>query len=213
METAAEGRRQLSRWLAVVLGVVWIMGLGVGLRMLLDYDFEPGAPGTPPSTWPMYSKVPHKAGLPTIVLVAHPQCPCTRATIGELALLMARLHNRVVATVVLIQPSGFAEKWAETDLWESAKEIPGVSVVIDPNGMEAARFGAQASGQTMLYDAEGRLEFSGGITAARGHSGDNAGRNAIVELVTTGTAERTTTSVFGCSLLNSSTTASTWKMP
>ena len=73
-------------------------------------------------------------------------------------------------------------------------------MVVDDNGVEARRFHAVTSGQTALYDIEGRLLFSGGITGSRGHSGDNAGRSAIVSLLNTGDAERTETSVFGCPL-------------
>jgi hypothetical protein len=113
---------------------------------------------------------------------------------------MAHLQNRATAVVLFIKPAGFQEQWTQSDLWRSAKEIPGVSVLVDSNGVEANRFGAQASGQTMLYDTAGKLQFSGGITASRGHSGDNAGRSAIASLVTTGTSETAHTSVFGCSL-------------
>jgi len=200
MDTATQRAKKINGWLVAVLGVAWFVGLGAGVRVLLNYDAGPAAPGTPPSQWPSESQVQRKPGLPTIVVMAHPHCPCTRATIGELALLMAHLQNRATAVVLFIKPPGFQEQWTQSDLWQSAKEIPSVSVLIDPNGVEANRFGAQASGQTMLYDADGKLQFSGGITASRGHSGDNAGRSAIVSLVTTGTSETTHTSVFGCSL-------------
>jgi hypothetical protein len=53
----------------------------------------------------------------------------------------------------------------------------------------------------ILYDAAGRLRFSGGITAARGHAGDNLGRSAIVELLEGDSPTATATPVFGCSLL------------
>ena len=51
-----------------------------------------------------------------------------------------------------------------------------------------------------VCDADGRLVFSGGITVARGHSGDNAGRSALAALLTDGTAATTKTAVFGCFL-------------
>jgi hypothetical protein len=59
------------------------------------------------------------------------------------------------------------------------------------------------SGQTVLYDNEGALLFSGGITGARGHAGDNAGRTSLVELLNRGAAGRSRTSVFGCPLFAS----------
>jgi hypothetical protein len=80
-------------------------------------------------------------------------------------------------------------------------------VIKDPEGKEADLFGAVASGQTMLYDAGGRLQFSGGITAGRGHSGDNAGRSTLVALITKGKSELRETPVYGCSLANPETRA------
>ena len=52
----------------------------------------------------------------------------------------------------------------------------------------------------MFYDARGALLFSGGITGARGHAGDNAGRRAIVALLNRSPARSRATNVFGCSL-------------
>jgi hypothetical protein len=88
----------------------------------------------------------------------------------------------------------------QTDLLASAAAIPGVVVVRDDEGVEAGRFRAATSGQTMLYDTAGTLLFSGGITSARGHAGDNAGREAVVSLLTTDEAARKETPVFGCPL-------------
>ena len=61
-------------------------------------------------------------------------------------------------------------------------------------------FHAETSGQTALYDATGNLLFSGGITSARGHEGDNDGRAAVVSLLTSDGAEERETPVFGCPL-------------
>ena len=159
-------------------GVVWVIGLAFGLRASLNYENAPAAPGRAPAHWPAESKIQRDFGVPTLVVMAHPHCPCTRATLGEMAVLMARAQKRVNAVVVFVVPNGVPEKWEETDLWRNAAQIPGVRVLKDPGGKEAALFGALASGQTMFFDAGGKLQFSGGITASRGHSGDNAGARA-----------------------------------
>ncbi len=116
---------------------------------------------------------------------------------------MAQTQGRVIAYVLFLKPTGSSIDWEKTDLWRSAARIPGVNVFVDENGIEARRFQAVTSGQTALYDINGRLLFSGGITSARGHSGDNAGRSAIVSLLNTGDADRTETAVFGCPLYSS----------
>ena len=80
--------------------------------------------------------------------------------------------------------------------------IPGVSTFVDHDGSEASRFQAYTSGQVALYDNNGQLRFRGGITQARGHVGDNAGRSAIEAIINTGTTEIDHTVVFGCPLFN-----------
>jgi hypothetical protein len=52
----------------------------------------------------------------------------------------------------------------------------------------------------MLYDADGVLLFTGGITGARAHAGDNAGRQALVALLNEMKPNGRTATVFGCSL-------------
>jgi len=136
-------------------------------------------------------------------MLAHPHCPCTRASVGELASIMAHSQGRLTAYVLFLKPDGFADDWERTDLWQSASRIPGVKVMLDNNGVEGRLFHAETSGQTVLYDSQGRLLFSGGITASRGHSGDNAGLSAIVSLVNAEVPDRTETFVFGCPLFDS----------
>jgi hypothetical protein len=195
-----------NRVLAIV-GVVWMLAVTAGLRAMLNYEDGPAEPGQPPTEWPKGSTISRKLGMPTVVVFAHPKCPCTDATIGELSILMTRLQGKATAAVIFVRPANLPDAWEKTELWHNAEAIPGVSVFSDMGGVEARRFGAQASGQTILYDAGGRMRFSGGITASRGHSGDNAGRSAIISLVTTGTAQTERTSVFGCSLHDPTTRA------
>ena len=65
---------------------------------------------------------------------------------------------------------------------------------------EATRFGALTSGHVLLYGADAALLFSGGITASRGHVGENPGRSAIVTLLSGQRPERGRTPTFGCLL-------------
>src|SRR5262249_29850459 len=139
-------------------------------------------------------------GLPALVMLAHPMCPCTRASLAELARLSRRLEGRVTTHVLFIRPDGTPDSWAHSDLWDLARAIPGVEAVEDPGAREAARFGGMTSGQVLLYGADGHLQFAGGITSARGHEGDNPGSDRIVDWVTRGRAELAQSPVFGCPL-------------
>jgi hypothetical protein len=207
-------RLKKTKMMLIASAVLWVFAVSAGLWIMWGYENLPGTAAAPPARWPAESRIPRVSDGATLIMMAHPHCPCTRASIGELALLMARAQGRVNAYVLLLKPQGMPDDWEKTDLWNSAASIPGVHVVPDDEGIEAERFHAATSGQTLLYDKDGRLLFSGGITAARGHSGDNAGRNAIVGLLMQSEAERplpptgqptwgvTETSVFGCPLFD-----------
>jgi hypothetical protein len=113
---------------------------------------------------------------------------------------MAHCQGSVDARVIFYRPEGSNESWAQTDLWRAAQAIPGVKVYSDEAAIEAGKFHATTSGQVVLYDADGHLMFSGGITASRGHAGDNNGCSALIDLLHQRTVTQRTTPVFGCSL-------------
>jgi hypothetical protein len=182
------------------LATGWVVAVVGGLSVLWAYDNTPGDPGSSPGQWPAETSLVRAIDRPTLVMLAHPQCSCTRASLGELAETLARAERKPKTYVVFLKPFGFEPDWEKTDLWRTAASIPGVTVVRDDEGVEATRFGAITSGQTVLYDQKGALLFSGGITGARGHAGDNAGRASLVALLNDAKAERPWTSVFGCRL-------------
>jgi len=208
-----------KRSILLAIGLtIWLALVIVGIDILRNYSLTPGTAGTPDTLWPSASLIRRPSRSFTLVMAIHPHCPCSRASIGELAILMAHSGGRLAAFVVFVQPPGFDENWTKSDLWSSAGSIPGVTRIID-HGVEAERFGAATSGQTMVYDPRGRLLFSGGVTAARGHFGDNAGVSAIARLLDTaeaGVSARvvyrnhtavyaSTTPVYGCPLFEPST--------
>jgi hypothetical protein len=190
---------------AALFAITWIASVAFGMRVLFDYENTPGPVGALSGAWPGV-QIERATDGPTLVMLAHPHCPCTAASIGELAQIMARLEGRVKAYVIFVRPKGARSDWEDTDLRRSAEAIPGVQVIFDADGVEAHRFGAETSGHTELFGADGRLLFSGGITASRGHAGDNAGENAIVALLNKQTPVRTQTRVFGCALADRSET-------
>jgi hypothetical protein len=190
----------VSRLTIPVLGLFWMVAVVAGSGALWRHANSPGDAGQPPNVWPAKSSLVRAAHRKTLVMFAHPQCPCTRASIGELAVLMARCGAEIDAYVVFFKPEDAADEWTHTNSFAQATAIPGVTVLLDQSGREAGFFGAATSGQTDLYDADGRLLFSGGITAARGHAGDNLGRAAIGEWASHDQAGRSSTPVFGCAL-------------
>lgn len=172
--------------------------------MISDYQNRQGSVGSTPERWPLVRQISLNRDQDTLVMFVHPQCPCTRASVEELNRLLAQCRGRIAAYVLFFKPGQLPGNWAKTDLKRSAAAIPGVTVRDDPDGALARTFGAETSGYVLLYDPRGRLLFRGGITAGRGHAGDNAGENAIVSLVAGQATTLRETPVYGCSLLSQS---------
>lgn len=186
-------------WLAAAL---WLTAASSGLAVLWAWDNAPGEGAAAPAVWPAGAGFARSHERPTLVLLAHPQCSCTRASLDELAEALARATIRPRTYVLFLKPDGMSDDWARSDLWRTAAALPDVTVVRDDDGAEARRFGVSTSGQTLLYDKAGALLFSGGITGARAHRGENEGRKAIVDLLNRGSSTRAATNVFGCPLFN-----------
>jgi hypothetical protein len=186
-------------WFPIVCGAVWLGTAAACLAMLWTSENTPGIRMAVPARWPAASRISPAPGIATLVMFAHPRCPCTRASVGELEKLVARCDGRVRVHVVFYKPHGAPDEWAHTDLWRSAAAIPGVEVQCDEKGAEASLFGAATSGFVMVYDRFGQLRFNGGITSERGHSGDNEGESAIAAILSGQPPRITATPVFGCS--------------
>jgi hypothetical protein len=192
----------MKKSLPIFVTSFWLLLVAGAMTFLAAYSNTPGTAGVAPQRWPSDSQIARDPSRPTLLLLAHPQCPCTNATLGELEILMAQTQGKVNVHVVFIRPRGFTDEWVKSDLWRKASAIPGVTVGIDDENVEARRFHAETSGQTLLYGSDGRLLFAGGITLSRGHSGDNPGRTAITSFINRGSAEQSMTPVFGCSLFS-----------
>jgi hypothetical protein len=180
--------------------ILWLAAVALGFRALLSYENTPGPRAASPYHWPSGSQMSLDSTSPTLVLFVHPHCPCSRASIAELASIISKIPGRLSVRVMMYQPANASPEWRQTDLWRAAQKLSGVTVVPDRDGEEATRFDASISGQAMLYNPQGRLLFSGGITKARGHVGDNAGYAAIISLIISGRSAQVTTPVFGCHL-------------
>lgn len=189
------------------LTACWLIAVAVGLSQLWNFESEAGQAATPPARWPSDSHVARVAGEPTLVMLVHPHCPCSRASLEEIDRLMAQSSESVSLRLLFVRPPGVAETWEQTDTWRRASAIPRAEVTRDDDGVEAARFGAATSGQVMLYGADGELLFSGGITPSRGHEGDNHGRSTILSLLRHETPTHSQSAVFGCPLQRSDRSA------
>ena len=189
----------LRRWLLPAGLVLWFVGVVGATVLVWRYKMSPARAADAPARWPSASALHASADRPSLVFVAHPQCPCTVASMTELARLADELGGHAQIDIVLVRPVGTDAGFEDGTIAERAAHIPGAHVHIDIDGVEAARFGAHASGTTLLYARDGALLFRGGLTISRGHEGRSAAHDRIIELVKSERSDRlVTTPVFGC---------------
>jgi hypothetical protein len=185
----------------LVAAIAWLIAITTGMFAVFAYAARPGdaALGSP-REWPADVTLARASDRPTVVMLAHPKCPCTRASMSELLHVVTEAQGRATFHVLFIQPDGTDDAWARSDTYARAKSLPGVEVTIDRRGEIAKKLGATTSGHVVVYDAKGALRFSGGITSARGHEGDNTGRQAVVALARGEATGAHDAKTYGCDL-------------
>lgn len=217
--------RQAKQGQIALIIVFWAISVGIGFTTLWRHGGTAGASpnhpaksiGTRGTVIPLLpdgtAHISDRLDAPLLLIFAHPHCPCTVATLHELTRAMTSVSAarsdappaRIL--VVFVVPPGAPPRWERTALWAEASRMAGVQLRTDTDGVLARRFDARTSGQVFLYNKQGGLVFEGGITSGRGHEGDNAGSDAIVDLLTraydsSATSPNTRhTPVFGCALL------------
>lgn len=190
----------LKTFIGVTVSCIWLLAVGASGLYLIKYENTAGPQSRTQEAFPKLKDVqldPHRC---TLLLFAHPKCPCTRASINQLNRVLAHCSSNVVTHVFFLKPGTVDSDWVQTDLWRNAASIPGVQTHVDPDGAIAAQFGADTSGYVVLYSPQGKLLFHGGITSGRGHEGDNVGASALIALANGTTVTCNNTPVYGCLL-------------
>ena len=192
-------RRTIITAVLFAAGLIWLATVAAAYQALRRFESTPGRAAIAPVTWPAGSRI---ALAPewTLVMLIHPHCSCSRASVHELQALIESAPS-VRSTVLVYRPSDFRRGWEKTEVVEAASHLRRTRVVMDEDGREAKLFGGFTSGQTFLYDRNGRLRFAGGITMLRGHAGLNRGRTDVIDIVHS-RATRGTHPVFGCAIVS-----------
>jgi hypothetical protein len=183
-----------------VVVALWSGSVAAGTLWLWRYKNLPGASSEASNHWPVQSAIPAPHARPTLVMVAHPKCPCTTASLTELANLLRELGSDVDAHVLFVVPKQAASDFEKSELVAKARAIDGLKVHLDRSGEAANAFGSKTSGDVFLYAATGQTLFHGGITSARGHVGPSVGQARVKALVRRQPTDHDEASVYGCSL-------------
>ncbi len=160
---------------------LWLALVGCGFWTLSRYSLTPGAAGQPVNAWPVATHLARNASGYTLVVLLHPECPCSEATVSELDTILAQSGGHLRAQVVFADYDTLPSRPEASSLWHRVSQLRGVTVSKDSDGSEIRNFAALTSGDTRLYGPQGELLFQGGITAARGHVGDNPGQAAVID--------------------------------
>ncbi len=175
--------------------VIWLAAVIAGFAALILYNNRPGKDTAILSDWPNTNEIVRSKNKPTLVMFVHSKCPCTRASVNQLAWIMAQAPQKLEPHVVVLY-------WPDTALARQAGSVPGVKLHVDADAKLARLFGAETSGVTLLFDPQGRLLFRGGITDSRGHEGSSIGRESIVRYLKSGASPPQSANVFGCAIQN-----------
>jgi len=179
---------------------IWVVTVAAAVRSIRAFESTPGRAAEAAQRWPPSASIARQAGTWTLVMLIHPHCSCSRASIGELAAIVEQAPRNMRAYVLTYQPHEYDAAWSHTDVWAAAQRLRRVRVVTDVDGKQARRFGGFTSGQTFLFDPQGVRRFSGGITLLRGHAGLNSGRAEVIRIVNGGNGPGKHP-VFGCAIL------------
>ncbi len=193
-------RRALITGALILAGFVWAATVGAMYRSIRRFEATPGRGAEALPSWPAKSKIARAHDRWTLVMLIHPRCGCTRASIQELERIVEMTGPSVLPYLVAYRPSDFQSGWEKTEVLDAASRVQRARIVIDNDGEEAKLFGGFTSGQTYLYDREGMLRFSGGITSLRGHAGVNRGSMDVVDIVQSKTRQGVHP-VFGCAIV------------
>ena len=188
----------------------WIAVLVIGTTISATYESKPGDQGSAPAFAVSKQDV-EEANLSKtkfhILMFVHPKCPCSGSSMSELCNLMENFPD-LKATVFFYKPATAKSGWEQTELWKKASSVKNITLKTDIDGQKAKSYNVVTSGEVLLYNANERLVFSGGITGARGHVGENEGEDALEKILNreySTATKKFSAPVFGCRILKDGT--------
>lgn len=177
-----------------VLPIIWIVAVGAAGVTLHRFEITPAEKRAA-------TKPKDVSRANTLLLFAHPKCPCTSATLKNLELIH-QAHPETQTEIMLVIPAGAPADFEDgpTSSWQASHSWARLS--LDPKGALATAAGATTSGHVIYYDANGDTQFSGGITRARAVAGEaTALRSLLASIGGSKTSNLSQHDVFGCPLL------------
>ncbi|MEM9411025.1 MAG: hypothetical protein AAGA30_07925 [Planctomycetota bacterium] len=207
MSTVAENSNHIEAVQGYAIGrfaslssvAFWMICVGLFAMVLIRYEYQ-SEPVIVPSQWPSQSQINRMPDAYELVLFLHPKCVCSYATLDQLTKILPANREHLNFTLSVYCPKSRDSQWSQTDLTESFQALFPSQVVIDHENREASCFGVNCSGHLVLYDPDGSLLFSGGITKSRGHRGDCIAAETLKKTILEKNTGPFSYPAFGCKL-------------
>ena len=181
----------------LMLTALWALAIAIGFFSMVDYQNSAAVVYQNPSE--ISERFNGADNCNVLIMALHPHCSCSRASLSELHKLQSNVGDAVRVYVLVYVPDGQDKGWAEGISLAQLSRM-NTEVIYDPGGKICLETGLNTSGETLLYNAQGSLLFSGGVTASRGHAGSNYGIEFLHDAISRKQVERTETPVFGCAI-------------
>ena len=194
-------RRTLITGALVLAACIWAATVAAMYQSIGRFETTPGREAAALASWPVKSRITPARGRWTLVMLMHPHCGCTRASIEELERIIEMSGASMQTNVLVYRPAEFQSGWEKTDVLEAAmrssREPGSLSTLMVRRLVSSA---ASLPARPIFMTPEGKLRFSGGITSLRGHAGINRGSMDIVDIVHA-KATQSAHPVFGCAIV------------
>lgn len=180
-----------------LLTALWAIAIAIGFFSMVKYENTASNVYHHPQTLPETFSSQDSCNV--LIMALHPHCPCSRASLGELQRLQGKTGNAARLIVLVYVPEEQNQVWAEGLSIAQLNRLDA-EILYDSGGLVCRELGLNTSGETLFYNTRGKLLFSGGITASRGHAGANYGITYIQNALIHQTVDPSETPVFGCSI-------------
>lgn len=176
----------LPRIWKVALGILWALGVGGTMAAAMRYEATPGKAGIASD---------HARAGREVVMVVHPECPCTAASVQAFQRLLDEAKVPVRARLLIV---AYGKPDHDIAREKYAQAVPGARPAWIKADEAKVRYGALTSGHTVGY-LDGKPVFSGGLTSGRGVESPSGSQWQLREFLE-GKPIHSATPVFGCAL-------------
>ncbi|MGC3990136.1 MAG: hypothetical protein QM796_10740 [Chthoniobacteraceae bacterium] len=108
-----------------MVSAMWACAVVTGFALVTRYEVKPGRAEIVPAQWPQNLPVHPDGTRQNLLLFAHPQCVCTRATLTELEQILETHPGQLQVTVLMWAPSDLGEAWVHSPALAAGCQLTG----------------------------------------------------------------------------------------